>query len=421
MKKTYSFLVSCAICAALTLSSCSKDDGNNTEPEKEKLARAVLIYVAADNNLDSYFKNDLRQVMQGTKDLATNNKLIIYVDDDKNKPYFLQVEQGDTIRLKNMEMETKTSDTETLYEAMKYVTDNFAAESYGLVLWGHADGWIIHNKNTKQTAKAPRKAYGVDYTGGRTYMDIPDMAKALARLPKLKFIFADCCCFLCVENVYELRNCADYIIGSAAEIPGEGAPYHTVVPAMFSQDSTFYKQIVEKYYEQKSGSYNTPLAAVKTSELENLTRTTAATLQSFANDIEPDADGCRYPNMDSLIFYYDHTQYDMQDFILRYATTEQYAEWKRVFDRAVPVSAYSFVWMANHVQYTDRNYTAFADFAPTEKREGGLGMFVPQRDSDAAKWNIVYRNNLGVSMSYLNNAIKSMQWYEAAHLAEMGW
>jgi hypothetical protein len=420
MKKTYSCLLSCAICAALALSSCSKDD-NNTEPEKEKLARAVLIYVAADNNLDSYFKNDLRQVMQGTKDLATNNKLILYVDDEKNKPYFIQVEQGDTIRLKNMENETKTSDAETLYEAMKYVIDNYDAESYGLVLWGHADGWLIHNKSTKQTAKAPRRAYGVDYTGGRTYMDIPEMAKSLERLPKLKFIFADCCCFMCIEDVYELRNCADYIIGSAAEIPGEGAPYHTVVPAMFSQDVTFYEQIVEKYYEQKSSNCDLPLCAVKTSELENLARTTAATLKSFAASIEPDADGCRYPNVDSLIFYYDHTQYDMQDFILRYADTNQYTEWKRVFDRAVPFSTYSFVWRANHIEYTNRNYTAFVDFSPTKEREGSLGMFVPQRDSDAAKWNSGYRINLGFTMSYLNDAIKSMQWYQAAQLSEMGW
>ena len=417
MKKAILFATVIALLAA----SC-KDDNNETEPEKIK--RTVLIYVAGDNNLTSgspdYFKPDLQQIMEGTKNLATNNKLILFVDHYKSKPYFMQVEQGDTIRLKTMATEMKSSDTNTLYEAMKYVTDNFAAESYGLVLWGHADGWIMHETKAA-TAKAPRRAYGVDYTGGRTYMNIPDMAKTLARLPKQKFIFADCCCFMCVEDVYELRNCADYIIGSAAEIPAEGAPYHTVVPAMFSQDDTFYKQMVDKYYEQKSGGYTVPLVAVKTSELESLAQATATTLQSFAASIEPDADGCRYPDMDSLIFYYDHTQYDMQDFILRYATTGQYAEWKRVFDKAVPVSTFASVWMANHIIPSDQHGTGFKEFTPTEEREGGLGMFVPQRDSDAAEWNWMYRSYLGVSMSYLNDAIKSMQWHQAAHLSDMGW
>ena len=394
-----------------------------TSPTIEHYNRTVLVYVAGDNNLTAntdFFIPDLREMMQGTKDMGTNDKLILFIDNNKERPYFMQVEQGDTLRLRTMDKELNSSDAETLYEAMKYVIDNYEAEDYGLVLWGHADGWIMHETKASAT-KAPRRAYGIDYTGGRTWMNIPDMAKALSKLQKLKFIFADCCCFMCVENVYELRNCADYIIGSPAEIPGEGAPYHTIVPAMFSQDSTFYKQMVDKYYEQKLGGYNLPLVAVKTSELENLAQATATTLQSFATSIEPDGDGCRYPDTDGLIFYYDHTQYDIQDFIRRYAATEQYMEWKCVFDQAVPVSTYSSVWIANHVQYIDWNCTAFTDFTSTEEREGGLGMFVPQRDSDAANWSVTYRINLGISMGYLNETIKSMKWYEAAHLSKIGW
>jgi len=421
MKKSILFAA-----ALILLAACSKDENNEPEPEK-KLKRTVLVYIAGDNNLTGssnstdYLIPDLRQMMQGTKELSEDNKLILFVDNYKDKPFFLQVEKGDTTRLKTMEEEMKSSDAEVLYQAMKYVTDNYDSESYGLVLWGHSDGWIIHNQGSTQTAKAPRRAYGVDYKGGRTYMDIPEMAKALARLPRLKFIFADCCCFLCVEDVYELRNCADYIIGSAAEIPGEGAPYHTVVPAMFSQDSTFYKQMVDKYYAQQSGGFSVPLAAVRTSELANLAQATATTMNTFAAGMEPDDDGCRYPDVDGLIFYYDHTQYDMQDFMLRYATTEQYAEWKRAFDRAVPVRTYASVWMANHVIYENNNYTAFKEFSPTEERQGGLGMFVPQRTTDAASWSYPYLSNLGVSMTYLNSNIRKMQWYGAARLADLGW
>ena len=420
MKKTYSCLVSCAICAVLTLSSCSKD--NNTEPEDKRFERAVLTYMADDNNLTNYFRAEMKQVIQGTKDLATNNKLILFVDNNKEKPYFMQVEKGDTTRLKSFETELKSSDPQVLYDAMKYVIDNFEAKSYGLVLWGHADGWLMRkSSSSSSTSNSRRKAYGVDYIGGSTYMNIPDMAKVLERLPKLKFIFADCCCFMCVESVYELRKCADYIIGSPAEIPGEGAPYHTVVPAMFSQDSTFYKQIVDKYYEQKSGGYSVPLVAVKTSELEDLAKSTAETLQSFANDIEPDEDGCRYPDVSKLIFYYDHTQFDMQDFILRYASEAQYKEWKRVFDKAVPYHTFTTVWMANHVYYSPNSKEEFADFTITEERLGALGMYVPQTDADQARWNRYYQINLNKSMSQMNSEIKGMQWYNAAQLSKMGW
>ena len=412
MKKALLFATS-----LILLSSCRNDD----PVVPEDFQRSVLVYIAGDNNLTSYLRADMRQIIQGTQNLDTNNKLILFVDNTRERPYFLQVEKGDTTRLKTFETELKSSNPETLYDAMKYVIDNFKAKSYGLVLWGHADGWLKRNATSPSTNKAPRKAYGVDNRDGQTYMNIPDMAKVLGRLPKLNFIFADCCCFMCVENVYELRKCADYVIGSPAEIPGEGAPYQNIVPAMFSQDSTYYKQIVDTYFAQTSNGYKVPLTAVKTSELEDLASVTAATLQSFANDIEPDEDGCRYPDVRELIFYFDHTQFDMQDFMLRYATEAQYTEWKRVFDKAVPYHTYTTVWMANHVYPSPYNQMEFADFTVTEERLGALGMYVPQTDADQARWNRFYQINLNKSMSQMKSEIKEMQWYNAAQLAKLGW
>ena len=392
---------------------------------KEKGNQTVLVYVAGDNNLTSnghnYLTTDLKEMMKGSRRLDENDNLILFIDEYGRNPYFLKLENGDTVRLESMPLEVKSSNAETLYEAMKYAQESFPADSYGLVLWGIADSWLIHNSPSSSTNKAPHKAFGLDNTEGRTWMDILDMARALERLPKLKFIFADCGNFLCVENVYELRKCADYIIGSAAEIPAEGAPYQTVVPAMFSQDSTFYKHVVRAYFAQTSNGYKVPLAAVKTSELDNLASTTAATLQSFANHIELDEDGCRYPDVSDLIFYYDHTQFDMQDFMLRFASEAQYKEWKRVFDKAVPYHTFTTVWMANHVYPSPYNEMEFADFTITEERLGAIGMYVPQTDADQARWNRFYQINLNKSMSQMNSEIKQMQWYHAAQLDKMGW
>ena len=54
-------------------------------------------------------------------------------------------------------------------------------------------------------------------------------------MPHLKFIMADCCNFMCLENLYELRDVCDYIIGSPAEIPAQGAPYYDIVPSLTSR------------------------------------------------------------------------------------------------------------------------------------------------------------------------------------------
>lgn len=51
-----------------------------------------------------------------------------------------------------------------------------------------------------------------------------------------------------VEVVYELKEHADYIIGSPTEIPAPGAPYQKVVPAMFANNASA-TDIAKAYFE----------------------------------------------------------------------------------------------------------------------------------------------------------------------------
>jgi hypothetical protein len=235
-------------------------------------------------------------------------------------------------------------------------------------------------------------------------MNIPDMAQALATLPHLRFIFADCCCFQCVESAYELRNVTDYLIASAAEIPGEGAPYQTVIPALFSQRDDFYQLATDAYYKQLSWNYQEPMAVVKSSEMQNLADATRAALRQCPVNLETDG----YPDVDRLIYYYDQTLFDMQDFLLRFAPEDVYREWKRTFDQAVPYRTMTTVWMANHVPYLDLSEKLFRDFDVTAERYGGVSMFVPQ-------------DKINPSFQRQNQRIKQMQWYAAAGLNQLGW
>ena len=78
---------------------------------------------------------------------------------------------------------------------------------------------------------------------------------------KWKFIFADCCNMMGAEVAYELRNCADYLIGSPAEIPAKGAPYTPMVQHFFSQSEDFYASIVDTYAAEYPNSL--PLSAIR--------------------------------------------------------------------------------------------------------------------------------------------------------------
>ena len=388
------------LAAVLMLTACHKDK-HEDEPQ-QPATQSVLVYIAGDNSLQEFIIDDVKQMMEGSKLLSKDCNLLLFVDQKGKRPYFMKLENGDTLRVKTLEEEVKSSNAETLRSAMKWMVDNYEARNYGLVLWGHADGWVVW----QPAQSRPRRSYGQDTTGGEEWMNISEMADALATLPHLRFIFADCCCFQCVESAYELRHVTDYLIGSAAEIPGEGAPYQTVIPHLFDQREDFYALVCDDYFEQVSVGYQEPVSVVKSSEMDQLAQATRAALTQSLQPISEQ--GENYPDVEGLIYYYDQTLFDMQDFMLSRAPEHVYTEWKRTFDKAVVYKKMAEVWLANHIPYLDKSETMFRDFNVTAERYGGVSMFVPQ-------------NRYTTFIQRQNERIKKMEWYSAAGLSQLGW
>ncbi len=407
MKKNHPIFLMLVAMWLLTACHHDKDDD-----KLEKLS--VLVYMAGDNNLGSYVIRDIREMMEGSKLLGNGNHLLAFVDQTGKLPYLLEIANGDTTRVYTFGQEMKSSDPATLHTTINYLRNHYRAENYGLVLWGHADGWLIWEQTAAK--RAPRRAYGQDVTGGEQWMNIDDMADVIEGTctdAPLRFIFADCCCFQSIESAYELRRCADYIIASAAEIPGNGAPYEDVIPALFNPDPDFYKQAVDAYYNQVIDTYHEPMSVIKTSEMENLAQATRTVLAESLQPIR--SDGTGFPDVKGIIYYYNQTLFDMNDFILRVADENDYAEWNRVFRQAVVYSTYADAWMANHVQYYG-SYGShrFIDFNLTEERYGGVSMFVPQKPETVRD---VYKTTINRQNEY----IYKMQWFDAVGMEALGW
>ena len=227
------------------------------------------------------------------------------------------------------------------------------------------------------------------------------MKSILEKMPHLKFIMADCCHFMCLESLYELRSVADYVIGSPAEIPGEGAPYKDVVPAMFEKD-TFYNTIVEKYHASQQGCL--PLSVVKMSEMENVAQATGYALQSVkANlgDAYADLTGMiHYGHLGHKAVFYPENNFffDAGDFLSRYASESDYLQWKQALDKAVVLKRIGYTW---DTQKTWRIF--FTDFQMTEEKFHGVSMFIPQNPSKG-------------NYAKYNEDIKQMEWYKAVRI-----
>lgn len=425
------FLIFIFVLAALV--ACKKDD-SKTEIIEEKAKRTVFVYIAGENSLSSYIRSEIAEMKTGSKEIGNDN-LVVYVDaaDSKNKPYMMRLKNGEVIDStaialdstqissqldKKYQLDPLTSDPIAFENILDQMITKYPAPEYGFVIWGHADGWKMSNDTIPYVTPSSGRHRSVFIDSGNNttsnrgkVMNIQTLAKildskfVLGTGKKLKFILADCCQFQCVESMYELRNVADYIIGSPAEIPAEGAPYNTVVPAMFDQSNTFYEKIFNAYFAQEVSGLRCPLSVVKTSEMEQLAQATKIVLQSFVPHLST-----IYPDMEGLIYYsgriFEEDQkfmYDMNDFIRRYASESEYANWKQAFNQAV-VCKNSTIDMNN--RWATNNEINFSDFVLNDERYGGLSMFVPQN-----RW----------TYSAYNKNISKTNWYYAAGLKDIGW
>lgn len=389
------------VCLTVLLISCHKD-----EEEQTPQTRTVVVYMSAENRLSYYAESDMAEMKEGSKSISDNDNLIVYCDRavEGELPWLGRIKNGviiDSVSIADMQISNKdelASSPHIFEKVLSYAYSHYpATDGYGLVLWGHASGWLVED------SVAYTRGYGVDNGSnssrfdGTLWLNIPTIRRVLEKQPHLSFIFADCCNFMCLESIYELRNVTDYVIGSPAEIPDMGAPYTTVVPAMFDHNN-FVNRIIDNYYV--SNKDYLPLSAVKTSEMENLATATSTALKTIYNQ-----QGSDYPDLTGLIHYYNEYSsrflpsysifYDAGDFILKYAPTEAYQVWKQVFDRAIVDKRFATSWMTNKSWGTH-----YSDFTMTTERFHGVSIFIPQDPQTG-----FYR--------YYNQRIESFLWHKA--------
>ena len=85
------------------------------------------------------------------------------------------------------------------------------------------------------------------------------------------------------EVAYELKDVTQYVIASAAGIPGDGAPYETIVPDLFNYDDQALCQKTCDDYHAKLDNENghLPISAVRTDRMPQLAKATAKILKSI--------------------------------------------------------------------------------------------------------------------------------------------
>lgn len=405
----------------MSFTACSSEDDvlmetkGNVSLDTSQYAtaeRTVLVYLAGKNNLSESLQTNLEQMKSGSKRIG-NNTLLAFVrrDIQGEQPWLARISNGelkDSLSLDDMGISTsnmQACNPELMEQVLKYAYSHYPANEYGLVLGGHSTGWLIEQE------PGDTRAFGVDNGDGYTYssrnkrwINVSTIASVLERVPHLKFIFADCCNFMCLETMYELRNVTDYIIGSPAEIPAEGAPYEQIIPALFEKN-TFCTSAIDIYYRTQNGEV--PLSVVKTSAMDQL-----ASATRYALDMVQEKIGNGYADTQGLIHYgYSASSiqfhqeynlfYDAGDFFRLNLSEGDYLQWKQALDEAVVEKRFAKQWRTCMTwRYT------YSDFEMTEEKYHGVSMYIPQDPN--TEYGKYYARN--------NEDIKQLKWYQS-----VGW
>ena len=184
---------------AICFAACGDDPSPSPtppDPPSGKSERSVLIYMAANSDLTTkgLFSADFEEMKNGSTTLNDTQNLIVYVNTKgSDQPYLARLKDGQVVDSTPLEGSV-SSDPATLEEALRYMREKYPAKSYGLVFWGHANGWQIRNDSV---VYAKTRSYGYDVsTSPTTWMNFPSIARAIKNGmngEKLTYIFGDCC------------------------------------------------------------------------------------------------------------------------------------------------------------------------------------------------------------------------------------
>lgn len=331
MKTTIRYVL---LFALLALAGCTKD---GEDPRYPHSSRVVLVYMAGDNSLGGYVQDNLEAMRRGMVSAPAGSRTIAYVDTPSGNPRLVEVTASGTETLHIWPGLQNSASAATVREVIGRVRTLAPADRYGLVLWSHglawmpswATGYLTRSKarmaepwpQTKHeemlpasfasaappdsvpvsvtitgsaptdrpfqafpapTSWPPTKWFGQD-TGESPagYLDVEQLSEAIPS-GVFDWILFDACFMASAETLYALRDKAERIVCSPAEVIADGFPYAEIMAELLRPEPDL-RAVCESYYlhyarHAQSSYRSATVSLIETSQLEALAGATASVL-----------------------------------------------------------------------------------------------------------------------------------------------
>ena len=366
--------------------ACNNDDPQTTpqpepptpeQPQPLTESHTLVIFMQGNNGLAEFMDSNLQRILAAYYDIPEGDFRILVFYDRGNYTRLTELYMNDGMAkqrlIEEYDTSTSTVDKAFIESVLARVKEEAPANSYGLILSSHGGGWVpsdlydvyLLDEGTRATDPQIRPMfYGQD---DYDCMEIPDLVGALDDI-HFNYIIFDACFMGNIEALYDLRNSADYIVASAAEVLGAGFPYETMLPMLFEYDDHSLKAICEQYMEYYANSSGT-VALIDCQQLEPLAEAMRAVMAEMGD-----------VNVKSVQAY-DAFDYHLYFDLLHYVElgVENSSAFEKALNKAVLYSG-----------YTDTILTSTGDVDSFElARSCGVSCYITQKDCPAteAAWH----------------------------------
>lgn len=219
-----------------------------------------MVYLDADNDLEPAGIKDLNEMEK----VGSSSNLAIIVQMDRNPDYdvsngnwtetrrYYVTKDNDTEAISSVLLESSgeqnMGDKTTLFTFVNWTIQTYPAQHYALVLWNHGGS----------SASGPGACW--DYTSSEDYLTLPEIKEALANVysisgKKIDVLAFDACLMGMIEVAYQMRDYANFMVGSEETEPNDGYPYDMILEELAASPSMSPAQFATTIVIKYVGSY----------------------------------------------------------------------------------------------------------------------------------------------------------------------
>lgn len=199
------------------LCSCEKD-----EPEPHVSGRTVLVWLAGDNDLYPEVTHKLSALAEGfSKADLYDCRLLVYADRRGHYPQLIEITPDGNRSVLETYPAQNSASPETFSRILGHMLSLAPARHYGLVLFSHATGWLPQGALENPTQEEKPQSRTIFDDNGQQ-MTLSGFADALPADVRFDYIVFENCFMGGAEVAYALRDKADRLLVSSAEILSPG-------------------------------------------------------------------------------------------------------------------------------------------------------------------------------------------------------